>query len=218
MRLARTDKLSKTFMVGMSDGPLLVQTRLFETREFALREHDIHLVVKDADGLFEIDIPLENITDTKRRRVQAQGRLLNIAISFAVFAAASMTLGFFGFDSLRRLFPIWALGAVICIVWYYASRKEYLLLETEGSGSIFFMSGRPSRQQVADFVVRVVRARNELLRRKYAKIFPENSLEDELERLQGLFQRGIITREELEQLQAQLMLRSRRTEGSHFVN
>ena len=66
----------------------LIQKRWFERREFVLGDETLLLVVRDADGLNEVHVPLENITRTRRRRLEAKGRLLAVGISCGVFAVA----------------------------------------------------------------------------------------------------------------------------------
>jgi hypothetical protein len=177
---------------------------VLEHRRFELHDDKLRLFVKDSDGTSEVDVPLENLTDARRRRLTRSAWLLRVGISFGVFAFVFGLLALAGVAAGMRYVPIWSFAAIVSLAWYYVGSRDHLLLETTGNSSVHFLTNVPSREVVESFLDEVLRARSAYLRTKYARIFPENPPAVELARVRELLERKIITAEEFARFEGQL--------------
>jgi hypothetical protein len=194
------------------------QRRAFERRQFELHHDKLRLFVKDADGTSEVDVPLENLTDVRRRRLTRSAWLLKVGVSFALFALVFGLLALGGVPAGMRYVPIWGFVAVVSLAWYYVGSRDHLLLETTAENSVHFLTNVPSREAVEGFIDEVLRARSAYLREKYARIFPENPPAFELARVRELLERKIITPEEFAKFEVQLTTARDSEPGTSTLN
>ena len=194
------------------------QRRVLEHRQFELHDDKLRLFVKDTDGTAEVDVPLENLTDVRRRRLTRSAWLLRVGISFALFALVFGGLAVAGVPAGMRYVPIWTFVAAVSLAWYYVGSRDHLLLETTGDNSVHFLTNVPSREVVESFIDEVLRARSAYLREKYARIFPENPPAFELARVRELLERKIITAEEFARFELQLTTTRDSEPGTSSLN
>lgn len=186
---------------------ILKQRYLNERREHYLERENIRQFTKDSSGEIDSFVRYEDLKQPPqmRRFARRDGRLYNIAVSFALFAAAGFIAYLLGFPLLMRWAPLWAIAAVIFYGFYLYRRRDYLLVDLENGKAMVFLTNNQSKQELESFLEEMGEARKRYLRRKYFQILDPELPQREMARFEWLLKEGIISKPELEDMREALM-------------
>lgn len=183
----------------------LKQRHLDDRFEVYLEADRIRVYSKKMNGDVELFIPYEELSTRTRRQSDRDGRLYNIALSFAIFAAVGFIAYLFNYPLLMRWAPLWAIAAIIFFGFYLYRKRSYLVLELNNGKALYFLANNPSKQALEDFFKEMFVARDRYFRKKYFAIIDPSNPEGELARFQWLLDRGIISKPEFEDMKTALL-------------
>ena len=159
----------------------------------------------EAKGLFdaiEYEIPHEQIDNKKTVQTSINHGFLVISIFFIVFSLLFLV------GTNEELTVVFVLLAFLCAVIAFVSRKSVVLLSLYGGDKIRLYFTRQNKGQVIAFADEIIEASNEHLLNKYTRIDSALPIEPQLNGIQFLRNRDIISEEDYESLKNKLLGRS----------
>ncbi len=182
----------------------LNQRTLFERREFILGKGGIHLRSKDNDGEYENRISYEDITRSRFRYVQRNGRILTTAFAFLSFGIIAYINNFFATEYVVQYALVWPLASLVLFLWYFVLKKEYIRIMVEGGSAIYMLKNKPNRQKVEQFINELYKRKKQYLREKYLEINKDGDLLKEKQKFEWLLEEEAIDEDEFKILLSEL--------------
>lgn len=174
--------------------------RRYLTRQtFIILESSLKVHKKGVLDEIEYEIPFDSIHHKKTIQTQINNNMLFIGIFFVVFSFL------FLLGTAEQLTVIFLTIGVMLVLIALINRKKTITIPTySGESIILFFSSR-NKQEVVGFSERIIEASNNYLQRKYSKIDRALPIEPQVEHLQFLLNRDIISEGHFETLKNQLL-------------
>lgn len=177
------------------------QRKLFLKKRFIFTDKGIEIEFKDNDGDFSLFVPFDKVGPRTDIRVFTRKKKTILRLGLALTA---LTL-FKGIISIgtdqRAFFAATATAAIVAVIfygyYYFTSLKYYAVPLTTGK-HFQVIGDAPSAHEVDEFMDELYQRRNDYLRGKHFFINYDNDAEGELNRMQWLFDEGIISAGEFE--------------------
>lgn len=179
--------------------------RYFTRQNFELKITSLKVDVKTLFDRTEYDISYEHIDH--RRKIQVifnQGLFVSGIFAFAIgvlFALAA---------NEEAAFVFFVVSA-ICFTSAFFLKKRVVTINTYDGNKIELFFNRSNKETVVDLADEIIQSANKHLLRKYSKIDPALPIEPQINNIQFLRDREIITEGEYEAMKNQLLGRSTKT-------
>ncbi len=171
----------------------------FEILESALKIHK--------NGLFdeiEYEVPFDSVQNKKTIQTEINNNLLVTGFFFVAFSFL------FLLGSAQELTVIFLSIGSLMVIMSFINRKKTITIPTYGEPITLYFS-KKNKQEVIDFSEQIIDASNNYLLKKYSKVDRGLPIEPQIEHLQFLFNREIITEEHFETLKNQLLGRNNKS-------
>jgi hypothetical protein len=179
-----------------------VNRRRFTKQQFELKRSTLKVDISDLFERTEYEISYENIDFKKKVQVIFNHGLL-VASLFAF--AIGLLLAFA--PNEEAAFVFFLLGAVCFTLAFTLKKKVVTINAFDGNRIELFFNNR-NKDQVVDFADEIIRSSNQHLLRKYGKVDPALPIEPQINNIQFLRDREIISEEEFESLKNQVLGRT----------
>lgn len=173
--------------------------RYFAQQKFEITKDVLKIVQKNLFEEKEFEISLEMIGKTISRETIFNSNLfmvgffffgVTLLFLFGIYSEISLIFGFF---------------SLLFFVIPFLSRKRVLRIDISYSTALEIFYHKQNKDQVYAFATEVVKASNEYLLKKYSKIDRQLPIEPQLEKIQFLLQRDIISDEAFTALKDELL-------------
>jgi hypothetical protein len=173
--------------------------RYLTTQTFTISDSSLKVHKKGLLDEIEYEIPFDSIHHKKTIQTQINNNML-------VTGFFSVTFSFlFLLGTAQQLTVIFLSIGVILAVVALINRKKTVTIPTYTGESITLFFRSKNKQEVIDFSERIIDASNNYLLRKYSKIDRALPIEPQIEHLQFLLNRDIISEDHFETLKNQLL-------------
>ena len=172
---------------------------LFTSQEFEIQKSSLKVDIKNLFDAIEYEISFEHIDNRKKIQTSINHGLLIISvflflIGILLFAGSN--------DELKVIFIF---GAVVFAIFAFISRKRSVTITSHDGNKIELYFNKGNKQEVVNFANNIIEASDKYLRNKYSKIDPALPIESQLNNIQFLRNREVITEEDYEALKNQLL-------------
>lgn len=178
--------------------PDLIQSSLFDRREFAVETDGISVQMKSLARAQQYHVQFENIPSKPEEFSVSSKRLLTAGILFSIFAVISFGIAVGGKEKDGwSIFLVWSVVAAAIWVWFLVTKKSLILYIQNGAGLVL-LKDVPSAAAVEKFIKKLFLYRKEFLLKKYGRFADGESIESKLGRLDMLHSQGVLTEAEFE--------------------
>ncbi len=176
------------------------QNRRYFTRQtFTLLNSSLKVYKKGLLDEIEYEIPFDNIHNKKTIQTEINNNLFYVGLFFVVFSFL------FLFGTAEQLaYILFAFGALFVMI-ALINRKKVVSIPIYSGESIQLFFSNSNKEEVIQFSDQLIDATNSYLLKKYSKIDRALPMEPQIEHLQFLANREIISEAEFENLKNQLM-------------
>ena len=177
---------------------------IFTNRRYLIRqtlEIKRSSIIVNKKTLFEeqeYEISFEQLDNKKKTEVKTNSSMFFTGILFVAFGA------FFLSGSIVEMGAICALIAGVLVIGSFFDKKKTITISTYNGSNLSLYFTNRNREEVNTFVERLFKAANDFLLHKYKKIDRALPIEPQLDNIQFLRNREIISEEEYEVLKNQL--------------
>ena len=174
----------------------LEQRKLFVKKSFELGDNGLMYKVKDLTSSVELEIPYEEI-GVKRIDQNITNNFFLLFTIFMFFAAGAKIYFLLKGDHTDYIFTAVVIGVFFlsCLIAYNGNRKS-ILIDALHPPFIEFYAGRPDRESVEKFITELRLRTKTFLIKKYAERDRNIPIETQLEAINVLKNRNIITQSE----------------------
>lgn len=181
---------------------MFMQRRLWVSFTFVLGPDDVEVTEKSLTYSRSYRVSYEHLPDRPVSVVKSSARRLVLAAVLALAALGTGIVALRG-GSVERAAPaIWGVLASAAALWYWESRKSYLVFGEGGRALVLFQT-RPSRAAVESFVAELMQRRATHFAHRYGSAAP--SPVDQIDRLAQLRADGLLSDAEFSALKRQLL-------------
>jgi hypothetical protein len=171
----------------------------FSVQQIEFLDNGLRISKKSPVDFVEYEIPFEQISNKKKIKSTISDGMLVTGISFFVFGLIILMIA----DTDPALF-LMGLGLLLIIITFFR-RISVVTIQTFVEDNITLHFNRRNKESVFDFADEIIARSNSFLLKKYGKIDRALAIEPQVENLQFLRNRNILTEEEYEQLKNQLL-------------
>ena len=178
--------------------PDLIQSSLFDNREFTVERDGITVRMKGLARSQKFHVAFENIPPKSEELTTGSKKLLIWSIIVSFLAVVCIPVAFSGKEKGDGVVPLFW-GGIAVVLWFafFCSRKSLIVFVQDGAGLVL-LKDIPSPSKVEAFIKRLFLFRKDFLLNKYARFVDEESLESKLARLNFLRSQGVLTEQEYE--------------------
>lgn len=176
--------------------------RRFTKQVFELKKSTLKVDIRDLFERTEYEISYEHVDFKKKIQVIFNHGLL--VASFFAFAIGLLL----AFAPNEEAAFVFFLVSAVCFISAFILKKMVVTINTFDGNKIELFFNNRNKDHVVDFADEIIRNSNQYLLRKYGKVDPAFPIEPQLNSIQFLRDREIITDEEFESLKSQLLGRT----------
>lgn len=176
--------------------------RNFTRQNFELKKSTLKVDVKNLFDQTEYEISLEHID--YKRKVQV---IFNHGLLVASFFALAIGLLLMFAPNEEAAIVFFSVAVVCFTSAFFLKRRVVTIHALDGNKIELFFNNR-NKDQVVAYADQIIESSNKYLLRKYGKIDPALPIEPQINNIQFLRDREIITEEEYEALKNQLLGRT----------
>lgn len=184
---------------------IFTNRRYFTKQVFEIQKSSLNIEIKNLFDFIQYEISYEQISNKKRIQSTANtGRLFTSLFCFFVgflFLGASNDVLAMIFISL----------AIFFLVFTFSSKKRVITIAVYDGNKLELYYNKRNKQEVIDFADCIIKAANNYLLNKYGKIDSALPIEPQLDNIQFLRNREVISDEDYEDLKNQLLGRKNRS-------
>ncbi len=180
--------------------------RFFKIQEVDILRASLKIEKRSLLDSIEYEIPFENIHNKKKIQTNTNDNLLVISFSLLVIGVL------FLFGSTTEISTFALISGTFFLALALITRKKTVTILTYDGSNIELPFNRKNKPEVLEFSNKIIEASNLFLLNKYGKIDRALPLEGQLEKLEFLRDRDILTDGEYENLKNQLL--GRENKGS----
>lgn len=178
--------------------------RYLTRQSFEILESSVKIHKKGAFDEIEYEVPFDSIQNTKTIQTEINNNLLVSGFFFVTFSLL------FLLGSAQQLTVIFLFLGSIMVIMSFVNRKKTITIPTY-SEPITLYFNKINKRKVIDFSDLIIEASNNFLLKKYSKVDRALPIEPQIDHLQFLLNRGIITEEHFETLKNQLLGRNNKS-------
>jgi hypothetical protein len=176
-----------------------LENRHYLTKQTLLIEsNSLKVESRDFMNSAEYEIPLEIIDNKKKIETSINHGLLTIAVMLFVIAILLLA------GTNEELKIAFTFAATICALFAFVLKKRTITINVHDGTKIQLHFTNSNRDEVVAFCDAIINASNQLLINKFSKIDPRLPIDPQLENIQYLRNRGIISEENYDMLKDQL--------------
>ncbi len=179
--------------------------RNFIKQKLEIKKSSIKINRKSLFEEVEYEISFEQLDNKKKVQVQTNSNLFFTGIFFFVFGL------FFLAGSIIEMTAICTLIAIVLMMVAFVDKKRVVTIATYQGENINLYFTAKNKEKVIEFVDQIFDAANAFLLNKYGKIDRALPIEPQLDNLQFLRNKEIISEEEYETLKNQLLGRENKS-------
>lgn len=176
--------------------------RYLKRQSFNILESSIKVHKKGAFDEIEYEVPFDSVHHKKTIQTEINNNLLVSGFFFLTFSFL------FLLGTAQQLTVIFFSFGLIMVLMSFINRKKTVTIPSYLGESIVLYFNKKNKQEVIDFSQQIIEASNNYLLKKYSKIDRALPIEPQIEHLQFLLNREIITEEQFETLKNQLLGRN----------
>lgn len=176
-----------------------LNNRYFTRQTFEILYSSLKIDRKRLFDQIEYEIPFDNIHNKKIIQTEINNNLLFTGIFLFAFSFL------FLLGSSEHWTVILGLLGGMFVVIAFINRKKVVIIPTYSSGNIVLYFNDKNKMEVIEFTNNIVEAANKYLLNKHGKVDRSLPIEPQIESLQFLKNREIISEEHFEQLKNQLL-------------
>jgi hypothetical protein len=176
--------------------------RYFNRQAFDILGTSVKVHKKGVFDEIEYEIPFDSVHHKKTIQTEINNNLLVTGFFFLTFSLL------FLLGTAEQLTVIFFSLGLIMVVISFINRKKTVTIPSYTGQSIILYFNKNNKQEVIDFSQRIIDASNNYLLKKYSKVDRALPIEPQIEHLQFLLNREIITEEHFETLKNQLLGRN----------
>lgn len=196
------------------------QKRLFKKRRITIQEKGINLWYKDGGSEYELFIPYEDLLMSKISKHSEKDMLIAIAgIILSVLGGCFLFFSIISPKQFNTVTPILFLviASVLFGIYYFMGSKKDLTIPMTNHTKIILFQDKPSAEEFSVFLENLRNAYNNYLLRVYGNVTPKLAIESQLNDLTWLRNNNVITLDEFESLQSQLLGKSKDEEEERII-
>ncbi len=179
---------------------MVFYNKRYLTRQiFEIKKSSLKIDRKNMFDAIEYEIPFDYVNNKIKTQTIINNNLIITGIFFFVFSFL------FQLGENDELTAIFLIIAVLLIILPFINRKKVITISTLDGNNIELYFNNKNKQQVTDFANEIISAADNYLLKKYSKVDRALPIEPQLENIQYLLNRDIITEEKFESLKNQLL-------------
>ena len=180
--------------------------RRYLTRQnFEIQKSSLRIERKNMFDVVEYEIPFDHLNNKIKTQIIINNNLIIVGVFFFVFSFL------FQIGPNDELTAIFISIGLICIILPFINRKKVITITSLDGNNIELYFNKRNKQEVTDYANKIIKAGNEYLLNKYSKIDRSLAIEPQIENIQYLLNREIITEERFESLKNQLLGRENKS-------
>lgn len=153
----------------------------------------------------EYEVPFDLINNKLKIQTIINNNLITVGIFFFAFSFL------FQLGSRDELTVIFISIGLLFIFLPFVNRKKVITIATFDGNNIELYFNNSNKQEVTDYANQIIDAANRYLLKKFSKIDRSLAIEPQIENIQYLLNREIITEEKFEELKNQLLGRENKS-------
>ncbi|MBL0136111.1 MAG: hypothetical protein IPP79_20115 [Chitinophagaceae bacterium] len=174
---------------------MIFYNKRYLTRQiFEIKKSSLKIDRKKMFDAIEYEIPFDYVNNKIKTQTIINNNLIITGIFFFVFSFL------FQLGENDELTAIFLIIAVLLIILPFINRKKVITISTLDGNNIELYFNNKNKQQVTDFANEIISAADNYLLKKYSKVDRALPIEPQLENIQYLLNRDIITEEKFESL------------------
>ncbi|PVD50582.1 hypothetical protein DC498_19340 [Terrimonas sp.] len=173
--------------------------RRFTRQTFDILSSSLKIDRKGLLDRIEYEIPFDNIHNKKKIQTQINNNLVITGLFFFVFSFL------FLLGTAEELTVIFLSIGVIFVLTAFMNRKKTVTIATYTGDEITLYFNNKNKEDVVEFSDKIIEASNNYLMKKYGKIDRALPVEQQIDNLQFLRNREIITENHYEALKDELL-------------
>ena len=179
---------------------MIFYNRRFLTRQnFEIKKSSLKIERKNMFDVIEYEIAFDHLHSKLKVQTIFNNNLIIVGAFFLVFSI----LFLFGINEELSVFFIFI--AIFFIVLPFINRKKVISIASMDGNNIELYFTNRNKQSVHDYATEIIESANIYLLKKYSKIDRSLPIEPQIENIQYLLNREIITEENFESLKNQLL-------------
>ena len=183
---------------------IFTQRRFFIKRYFELTNSSLKVTVSKPFNFYEVELSFEDLT-RKIFKKKSYNRFLLISSIFCLIALLMTVINAVNGNSQVDDVTFYAIPSVILLFLLWVTRQDIIYIPLYDKGNVIFFNHSPYRNNVQNFVDKILSAQKDYLLSKYAKKEPFISTERLMEQLIWLKSHYIIDETEFEELKLSLI-------------
>lgn len=180
-------------------------TRYFTKQTFELQNSSLKVERKNLFDAIEYEVSFEQIDNKKKIETKTNNSLLITGVFFFAFALL------FQIGPNDELTAIFMTISFVLIITPFINRKKVITILTYDGDNIELFFNKRNKQDVVQFANQIIEASNAFLIKKYSNVDKALPVEQQLNQIQFLRNREIISEQQYESLKDQLLGRDNKT-------
>ncbi len=172
--------------------------RYLVRQRFEIKKSSLKIERKNMFDEIEYEIPFDHLSNKLKTQTIINNNLIIIGIFFFAFGLL------FQVGPNNELTIIFIAIAMIFIVLPFINRKKVITIPSIDGNNIELYFTSRNKRQVTDYANEIIKAADAYLVNKYSKVDRSLPIEPQIENIQYLLNREIITEEKFESLKNQL--------------
>jgi hypothetical protein len=173
--------------------------RYFTKQEFEIKKTSLNISKKTLFDEVEYETSLEQLDNKKKIEVRTNSNLFFIGLF--VFGIGI----FFLSGSIIEMTAICTVICIVLVIAAFIDKKRVITIASYEGENITFYFNSKNKQEVIQFVEQIFQASNAFLHNKYSKIDRALPIEPQLNNIQFLRNREVISEEEYNTLKNELL-------------
>lgn len=185
---------------------MIFYNRRYLTRQnFEIKKSSLKIERKNMFDAVEYEVPFDLINNKIKIQTIINNNLITVGAFFFAFSFL------FQIGSKNELTAIFISIGLLFIFVPFVNRKKVITIATFDGNNIELYFNNRNKQEVIDYANQVIDAANNYLLKKFSKIDRSLAIEPQIENIQYLLNREIITEEKFEMLKNQLLGRENKS-------
>jgi hypothetical protein len=176
--------------------------KFFTNQDFELLDGGLKITKKSLFEYFEFEIPYEHIANKKKIQSTINNNLFVIASSFLILGIL------FLLGTLAEISPALIIIGLIFFAITFIAKKQTVTIACFDGNTIELNYTNKNKSEIIEFADQIIESSNFFLLTKYSKIDKDLPIENQLNNLDFLRNREIISEEDFERLKDQLLGRN----------
>jgi hypothetical protein len=168
-------------------------------QNFEIKKSSLKIDRKNMLDAVEYEIPFDHLSNKIKTQTIINNNLIIVGVFFFAFSFL------FQLGTNNELTVVFLGIALIFIILPFINRKKIITISTLDGNDIELYFNKKNKQDVTDYANKIISAADNYLLIKFSKVDKALPIEPQLENIQYLLNREIITEEKFESLKNQLL-------------